>query len=89
MLNVSSNFLIFLESKFLKRYGPKVRANYLWFFHGWWSQEDPRMPRDRDTSVLEVSKADQCAEDEKVESWFLSHMDWSPVHILLNMDLLI
>lgn len=29
---------------------------------------------DRDTSVLEVNKAEQSAEDEKVKSWCLFHM---------------
>lgn len=47
------------------------------------------MTRGRDTSVLEVNKAGLSAEDEKVKSGCLFHMDWSPVHILLIMDLLI
>lgn len=69
--------------------GHRQEPNYLWFFHGWSYKEDPCMTRGRDTSVLELNKADQSAEDEKVESWTLSHTDLFQVHILLNMGQLI
>lgn len=59
---------LFLKTKLLKHFKPKVGAPYLWFFHAWRHQGDPCTTRGREPSVPEVSRADRCAEDGKAES---------------------